>query len=60
MFVSAAVNFILYLLVFLRLKGNEAVIKWHRGLVGAQAADIDREREYEDDQLLAIGMHMFL
>lgn len=60
MFVSSTVNFILYLLVFLRLKGNEAVIKWHRGLVGAKATDADREREYDDDQLLTIGRHMLL
>jgi len=60
MFVSSAVNFVLYLLVFLRLKGNEAVNKWRRGLVGAKATATDREREYEDDQLLAIGRHMLL
>jgi hypothetical protein len=60
MFISSAVNFILYLLVFLRLKGNEAVVKWHRGLVGAKATDADREREYEDDHLLAIAKHMLL
>jgi hypothetical protein len=60
MFVSSTVNFILYLLVFLRLKGNEAVLKWHRGMVGTKATKTDREREYDDSKLLSIGRHMLL
>jgi len=61
MFMSALLSFILYSLVFLRLRGNIVVSGWHIVVTrGKPQNGPQRGRDFADNQMMSIARHMLL
>jgi hypothetical protein len=61
MFMSALLSFILYSLVFLRLRGNIVVSGWHIVVTrGKPKNGPQRGRDFADNQMMSIARHMLL